>query len=103
MQPWAEGFYKSYAWQQCRAAYAKSVGGLCERCLQRGLYTPGEIVHHKIHLTRANITDPKITSSFDNLCLLCRACHEEVHRRPRSYMRYAFDKDGRVIIPPEGP
>ena len=100
MQPWAERFYKSYAWQQCRDAYAKSVGGLCERCLQRGLYTPGEIVHHKIHLTPGNITDPKITTSFDNLCLLCRTCHEEIHKRPRSFMRYTIDKDGRVITFP---
>ena len=51
MKPYAESFYNSHAWKDCRRAYSKSVGGLCERCLQRGIYSPGEIVHHKVHIT----------------------------------------------------
>ena len=46
------GFYKTAAWVSCRDAYAKSKGGLCERCLSRGIYRAGVIVHHKIHLTK---------------------------------------------------
>lgn len=55
MQTWAESFYKSRAWRECRDAYAASVGGLCELCLARGLHTAGVIVHHKVHLTPDNI------------------------------------------------
>ena len=47
MKEYARAFYLSPAWQNCRNTYAQSVGGLCERCLRKGLYVPGEIVHHK--------------------------------------------------------
>ena len=47
----AKRFYKSKAWQECRASYLKSVGGLCERCYKKGLIVPATTVHHKIWLT----------------------------------------------------
>lgn len=98
MQPWAESFYKSVAWRKCRAAYIKSVGGLCERCLKRGIYSSGVIVHHKIHLTPENIADPTISCCFDNLELLCRDCHAEEHSRLEK--RYKFDEFGRCVTSP---
>ena len=73
---WAKAFYKSAAWQDCRAAYIQSVFGLCEKCGR-----PGVIVHHKIYLTPDNITDPYITLSFENLELLCSSCHSIEHNR----------------------
>lgn len=94
MKDWAERFYKSTAWQQCRAAYASAAGGLCERCLAKGLYSPGEIVHHKIHLTPETVMDPTISLNFDNLELLCRLCHADEHQRRRK--RYRVDSSGRV-------
>lgn len=90
----AEKIYKSKAWQNCREAYAKSVGGLCERCLAMGVYRPGEIVHHRIHITADNCNDPAVTLCFDNLQLLCRDCHAEVH----AGKRYSVDAAGRVVI-----
>lgn len=94
MQKYAESFYKSKAWQNTREAYAKSVGGLCEDCLERGLVTAGEIVHHVQPITKATIYNPDITLSWGNLRLLCRSCHERVHRRtPR---RYTIDELGHV-------
>ena len=72
----------------------KSVSGLCERCLARGLYVPGEIVHHKVHITPENITDENITLSFKNLELLCRDCHADEHRRVKR--RYSVDESGKV-------
>ena len=66
-----KGIYKTSAWLKCRAAYIKSVGGLCERCLARGEIKPGYIVHHKVHLTPWNITDTSITLNWDNLEYLC--------------------------------
>ena len=95
MKPFAESFYKSQAWKNTRKAYMKSVGGLCERCLKGGKYTPGEIVHHKIHITPENIDDPDITLSFGNLELLCRECHYLMHNG--SKRRFVVDAQGRVI------
>lgn len=78
-QEFAREFYSSEAWNKCRTAYKKMRGGLCERCLAKGLIEPGEIVHHKVHITPDNIDDPRITLSFDNLELVCRTCHAEEH------------------------
>lgn len=95
MKEWAKSFYKSQAWKRCRAAYAASVGGLCERCLSRGMYTPGVIVHHKIVLTPDNISDPSVTLNWDNLELVCRDCHAELHDARRR--RYKVDPNGGVV------
>lgn len=94
MKEYATQFYSSSAWQACRKAYAKSKGGLCEKCLLKGLYTPGEIVHHKIHLTPENIELPEVTLNWNNLELVCRECHAVEHgARER---RYEVLPDGRV-------
>ena len=91
----AKRFYSSKNWQDTRNAYARSRHFLCENCLKKGLYTPGEIVHHIIELTPENIHDPNITNNFDNLRLVCRDCHAEEHKHKR---RYLIDGEGRVII-----
>lgn len=97
MQEWAKDFYKSKAWKTTRTAYAKSVGGLCERCLVRGLYKPGEIVHHKVHLSPENISDPTVSLGWGNLELVCRDCHAELHKSG-SGRRYRVDGTGKVIL-----
>lgn len=94
MREFAESFYKGRGWRNCRDGYARSAGGLCERCLKRGLYVPGEIVHHKIELTPDNINDPAITLSWDNLELLCRDCHADAHRGYER--RFTVDEMGRI-------
>ncbi len=94
MKEYAERFYKSKAWQRTRSAYIKSRGCLCEDCIKRGLIIPGEIVHHIKPITEDNINDPEITLAWDNLRLLCRSCHEQVHRR--TPLRYTIDEQGKV-------
>lgn len=90
-------FYKSAAWVHCRNNYAASVGWLCEDCLQRGIYTPLEEVHHIVELTPDNINDPRVSLNFDNLAGLCRECHRARHKKePRR--RYAVDDIGKVKI-----
>lgn len=93
MKDWAASFYKSKAWQSCRAAYIDQ-HPLCEDCLAKGIYTPAEIVHHIVELTPDNITDPTITTSFDNLRAVCRECHAEEHGF--KVRRYQLDELGRV-------
>lgn len=89
-------FYSSYAWKQTRKAYAKSKGGLCERCLEFGIITPGTSVHHIIALTDDNVSDPTISLSFDNLMLLCDNCHYSVEGK-KIERRYLVDEFGKVI------
>ena len=76
---YAKAFYSSKTWQDCRNEYAKRRNHLCEDCLRRGIYRPGEIVHHKIELDPINIERPEVALNFDNLELLCRECHAKRH------------------------
>ena len=97
----AKKFYSSKAWQTCRNEYARDRHYLCENCLRKGIYKAGEIVHHKIEIDPININNPEITLNFNNLELLCRECHAEVHDdiyRERTGKRYKLDDYGRVII-----
>lgn len=91
----AKPFYNSKAWKVCREGYAKSKGGLCERCLKQGIYKPGDIVHHKTYITRDNMTDPGITLNWDNLELLCIECHNKEHFKELP-KRYTVDDNGRI-------
>ena len=93
-----KGFYKTTAWKNCRAAYIKSVGGLCERCLAEGKIVPGYIVHHKCYINPLNVNDPAITLNFDNLEYLCHDCHNKEHFKDRVEPRYKILEDGRVIV-----
>lgn len=96
----ARPFYQSQAWRNARAAYVKEKRGLCERCLAKGIYKAGVIVHHKIVLTPENIHDEAVLLDHENLELLCRDHHAEAHEeiyRSRTGRRYKFDELGRVI------
>lgn len=95
MREFAREFYSSIQWKNCRESYAKSKRYLCEDCLAKGLYSPGEIVHHITHITPENINDPEITLNFKNLRLVCRKCHAEEHAHKSR--RYVIDELGNVI------
>ena len=96
MQDFAKAFYKSKRWQSTRAAYLKSVGGLCEVCLKKGLYKPAVIVHHKVFIGPDNINNPEVTLSWNNLEAVCRECHEDKHSGQNRW--YIIEEDGRVIL-----
>ena len=91
----AKAFYKSRAWSECRASYAKSVGGLCEECIKYGMYVPGKVVHHRIKIDERNITNPLITLSWENLKLVCQDCHAKEHKG-QAQARYCFDEEGNL-------
>lgn len=95
MREFAKSFYQSRAWQETRRAYAKSVGMLCENCLAGGIYTPGKVVHHVVHLTPENIHNAAITLNWQNLKFVCQDCHAKEHRT-ESTDRYCFDEDGNI-------
>lgn len=91
-------FYDSAAWKKCREGYRKKVGGLCERCLARGLIVPGDIVHHKIYLTEDNYKDPSVALNWDNLEYLCKSCHDQEHFKTVVKPRYRIGDGGEVDI-----
>ena len=76
-------------------------GNLCERCLKRGIITPGSKdrpleVHHKIPLTAQNVTDPSVSLNWNNLELLCKTCHDT--ERERIARRWRVGRDGSVRL-----
>ena len=96
-----EQFYTSWTWRKCRKSFMQAKGNLCERCLSRGIIEAGAPdrpleVHHKIPLTADNVTDPKVSLSWDNLELLCKTCHDE--ERERKAKRWRVGPDGRVSL-----
>ena len=93
----AKPFYKSILWRQTRDAYFRKAGGLCEVCLAKGLIVPGEIVHHKVELTAENIDDPTVALNFDNLQLVCRECHADLHGAKEG-RRSRIDEFGSEIL-----
>lgn len=93
MKDW-QAFYGTRSWKDCRESYKKKARGLCELCLKEGRYTSGAIVHHKIELTPENVNDPSIALNFENLVLLCREHHAQVHNG--TSRRYDIDELGRV-------
>ena len=105
-QEFARGFYDSPAWRSCRKAYMARVGGLCERCLAKGILRAADLVHHKIVLTPDNIRHPEISLDFDNLEAVCADCHRDLHEtehqraheklRSKSKKRWRVDEFGRV-------
>lgn len=99
MKDFAEHFYKSKAWKDCRKSYiAKRVAidtGLCERCHKLA----GYILHHKITLTPLNINDPDITLNHCNLMYVCKPCHDLIHDDLIHGEHIHFDEQGRIIPP----
>ena len=93
----AKRFYASKDWKQTRDAYFTNANGLCEACGEAG-----EEVHHIKALTPENIKDPEIAFGFDNLMLLCKACHFEIHDKREMIKPRYKSEDARVIFDEEG-
>lgn len=95
----SKSFYNSKAWQDVRDMYIKERisidGGFCEICHDN----LGYIVHHKILLTKYNISDTNISLNADNLQYVCKPCHDKMEDhfvKPRD-RRYSFDASGKVV------
>lgn len=85
-------FYRSDTWKMARAIKIASAGGCCEKCGDVGIE-----VHHIIHLTPQNVSDPNISINQENLMLLCNACHNKEHGRFEGKAEYTFDAEGNLI------
>ena len=96
MKAWAEQFYNSAAWRECRAAFLASKGWLCERHAAKGELEPATIAHHMTYLTQDNIHDPEISLSWENLEALCQQCHNDEHHGSGQERKYYFDSEGNL-------
>ena len=94
MREFAKSFYASKAWKELRTyIFSKRDHKLCVRCGK-----PGEIVHHKEHLTPENINDPFVSLNADNLETLCRECHAIEHEgSPATDRGLMFDDEGNLV------
>lgn len=93
MREFAREFYLSKEWRRVRAYIVERDMGLCVKCGR-----PGDIVHHKEHLTPDNIGNPEIALGEDNLELLCRECHGLAHAYDLPTDRgLMFDEDGNLV------
>ena len=73
-------FYNSKGWKILRNSYISN-HPLCERCLEKGISTPAEHVHHikeflsgKTELERWNLL-----LNPNNLMSVCINCHNAIH------------------------
>ena len=104
----AREFYSSKVWQDCRNTYAKQAAHLCEECLRKGIYTPGVIVHHVEELNPHNINNPEVALNFNNLELLCRDCHANIHgnhnrfEKVNAERKAKRDNDRRFVVDSDG-
>ena len=89
-----ERFYTTRAWRKARDTVLKESGGLCQICMGKGLIVPAVHVHHKVHLTPDNLSDPAIALESSNLIALCEECHAEQHRTKR----WRCDAMGRISL-----
>ncbi|MCD8365820.1 MAG: HNH endonuclease [Clostridiales bacterium] len=60
------------AWKRIRDSYA-AAHPLCEFCLEKGIYTKTEEIHHKLPLSEGGTHDRA------NLIALCKPCHARIH------------------------
>lgn len=92
-QEWAKKFYASAAWQRLRLYVLKRDDFLCCRCGK-----PGKIVHHKTHLTAANINDPSVSLNEQNLETVCKDCHDAEHNADApTDAALHFDENGNLV------
>ena len=85
-------FYRSDEWKIARAMKIAAVGGRCEKC-----GAIGTEVHHIIHLTPENVSDPEVSLNQENLLLLCNECHNKEHGRFEGSREYSFDCEGNLV------
>lgn len=96
-QIWSDPFYHSPEWIKVREFVRMRDRYTCQKCGR-----PMQEVHHKIHLSKENIWDPKITLNPDNLISLCRDCHfrqheEDAGRGQAVEKGFHFDDHGQLV------
>ena len=73
-------FYNSKYWKILRNSYIQQ-HPLCEMCLNKGISTPAEHVHHIKEFLSGRTEEERwqLLLNPDNLMSLCLNCHHEIH------------------------
>lgn len=72
--------YNSERWRRLRA-WKFTNSPLCEICLQNGIVTPSEDIHHIVSFMSTEDQSQRVflAYDYDNLQSLCKKCHQSVH------------------------
>lgn len=85
-------FYASKKWRSFRLALIAERGNLCQRC-NRIIVKAHEIIgHHRTELTPTSVEDYSISLNPEQVLLLCRDCHDQVHER------FGYQKQKKVYL-----
>ncbi len=76
----SSNYYNKKGWKLLRNSYIR-LHPLCERCLESGITTAAEEVHHKIPFMTGMTEEQRIGLLLDpnNLMSVCRDCHLKIH------------------------
>ena len=76
-------------WKLLRAEVFKRTNGLCEECLEQGIYTPGVDVHHIIPVESGKSMQEmeRLTYTPANCRLLCIPCHIKTHQAMHTHTK----------------
>lgn len=96
-------FYWSRKWQREREIYRRE-HPFCELCLEKGIYVPADLVHHKQELNSETAKDAEVSLNFENLQSLCASCHNAIHHKGkirRKGRRWRFENGELIMEEPE--
>jgi len=93
-RPEHQALFNSKGWHEVKVQTFRRTNGLCERCLEEGIYTPGVDCHHIIPFESATSPDEMRRLFYDcrNIRLLCVPCHIRTHQELRSHTREQVDE-----------
>jgi 5-methylcytosine-specific restriction enzyme A len=86
-------FYNSSTWRKARERALTRDHYLCQRCLQKGVLTPAEIIHH-IDCIKDH---PEKALDEANLQSVCTTCHNRLHPEKGKRIQPSKQKKARVI------
>lgn len=86
--------YNSNKWKKLRELYY-SKQPLCEQCLEHGIITPAEQIHHIQPFLTGKTYEEKMQLAYDynNLMSVCKQCHSDIHKELNELKRQNKDKD----------
>jgi hypothetical protein len=76
-----QNFYTSRPWQAFRAAIIAERGMKCQHCGQLITKVGDLTIHHIKELTPENVHDAMIALNPDNVKIVHRDCHDQIHQR----------------------
>lgn len=80
-------FYNTPEWKKLRKYKFNKADGLCEKCDKQGIVEEGVEVHHKVPIEK----DWSKRLDYNNLILLCPACHNHEHNRESELQKFLND------------